>query len=699
MKTLCLFSAIAALCTSVCAFAGDIPVITKADKERAAQIVSRMTLEEKCLMISGKKDNFFTYPIERLGVPEINMADGPQGVRNYGSKRVNSTYYPCGIAVAASFDREVAKGVGTGIGYDAKARGIGIMLCPGVNIYRSPLCGRNFEYMGEDPYLASETAVNYISGIQERGVMSTIKHFAANNQEYDRHIVGSNVDERTLNEIYFPTFRKAVEQAKVAAVMTSYNPLNGVHAAENAWLIKDNLRRWGFEGIVMSDWVSTYSTLACALSGLDLEMPLGYAMNPSTLIPLVENGIVPESEIDEKCIHILQSFIAYGYLDGPIKDPSIPEDYEVSRSFAYRAAVEAPVLLKNEGAVLPLKGGRILLVGPNADCIPFGGGSGAMYPYKKYETTLYQGLKNLGCKVELRADVPADPAELKGIGTIICAVGFNSQTEKENADRAYSLDKDQLELLNRACESGRKVVVVVYSGGEVNFSGWADKVDAILMGWYTGQEGGKALADSLTGRVSPSGRLPFTFWGSLDKNPSTPYYHIKHLDASCYGSKAAARYEKDRHGRYLYADYAEGIFVGYRGIEKFGTKPLYPFGYGLTYSSFAYSDLKVAKSGDEVEVRFTIKNTGAVTASEAAQVYVAPQNPSIIRPARELKEYAKVKLSPGESREVVLKLPSSAFSYYDVQTHDWVIDRVDYLIEVGASALDIRLSEAIRFSR
>ncbi|MGN0188565.1 MAG: glycoside hydrolase family 3 C-terminal domain-containing protein, partial [Candidatus Cryptobacteroides sp.] len=362
--------------------------------------------------------------------------------------------------------------------------------------------------------------------------------------------------------------------------------------------------------------------------------------------------------------------------------------------FAYRAAVEAPVLLKNEGSVLPLKGGRILLVGPNADCIPFGGGSGAMYPYKKYETTLYQGLKNSGCKVDLRADVPADPAELKGIGTIICAVGFNSQTEKENSDRSYSLDKNQLELLKRAGESGKKVVVVVYSGGEIDLSPWADKADAILMAWYTGQEGGRALADILTGRVSPSGRLPFTFWGSLAKNPSTPYYSIRHLDSSCYG-KSAARYGKDRHGRFPYADYSEGIFVGYRAIGKFGSQPLYPFGYGLTYTTFEYSDLRVSKSGEDVEVKFSIRNTGKVTASEAAQVYVAPQNPSVIRPVRELKEYAKVTLAPGESREVVLSLPPSSFSHYDVGIHDWTVDRGGYLIEVGASALDIRLSEEV----
>ena len=243
-KVLILLSFAAAI---VSAEAKPIPVITQADKDRAAKIVSQMTLQEKCMLVAGKKDRFFTYAVKRLGVPEVNMADGPQGVRNYGTQRVNSTYYPCGIAIASSFNREIAKGVGTGIGNDAKSRGVGIMLCPGVNIYRSPLCGRNFEYYGEDPYLASEMAVNYISGIQEQGVMSTIKHFALNNQEYDRHHVSSDVDERTINEIYFPTFRAAVTEAKVGSVMTSYNLINGVHAAENPWLIRTNLKEaWGF---------------------------------------------------------------------------------------------------------------------------------------------------------------------------------------------------------------------------------------------------------------------------------------------------------------------------------------------------------------------------------------------------------------------------------------------------------------------
>ena len=668
------------------------PVVTQADKERAAALVKQMTLEEKCKFISGQREEFYTLSIERLGIPEVLMADGPQGVRSIGRTPTNSTYYPCGIALAATFNPQVAFGVGTGIGCDAKARGVGIMLCPGVNIYRSPLCGRNFEYMGEDPFLASETAVQYINGIQQQGVMATIKHFALNNQEYDRHAVSSGADERTMNEIYFPTFRKAVEQAHVGAIMTSYNPVNGQHAAENAWLINDNLRgKWGFDGFVMSDWISTYTPIGCAMSGLDLEMPNGYAMNYKTLKPLIDNGVIPESIIDEKCIHILQSFIAYGFLDKPMKDSSIPEDYAVSRQQAYQAAVEAPVLLKNEGA-LPIKGGKILLVGPNADYITFGGGSGAMHPLKKYEVTLYQGLRNLGKKYDilLRNGVPTDPAELKGVSTIIVAAGFNKNTEKENSDRKYALDSDQEKLIEEAVASGKKVLVIVYSGGEVDMHKWADKVDGILMAWYTGQEGGRALADIISGKVSPSGRLPFTYWGSLKKNPTTPYYHKAKLDESVYTKKEPGHYAP-RHAKYPFADYGEGVFVGYRGIEHFGIEPLYPFGYGLTYTTFDYSNPAAKKVENGFEVSFTLTNSGKVEAAEAVQVYVAPKSASIIRPARELKGMAKVKLAKGASETVTVSLPMDAFKYYDIFTHDWVVDPGQYEIQIAASATDIKL--------
>ena len=658
-------------------------IITQADKDRAAELVGKMTLDEKIDLISGKIDGFHTAAIERLGIPSVRMADGPQGVRN----KTNSTYYPCGIGLAASFSRDAAKGVGDGIGFDATARGVRIMLCPGVNIYRSPLCGRNFEYYGEDPFLASEIALNYIEGIQDHRVIATIKHFAANNQEYQRHRTGSCVDERTLNEIYFPTFRKAVEQGDVAAVMTSYNPLNGVHAAESSWLIKENLRKWGFEGIVMSDWKSTYSTLGVLTSGLDLEMPENFTTKPEMVKPLVENGVVPEAKLDLMCQHILQTFIAFGLLDQPAKDESIPEDYEHSRDMAYNAAVEAPVLLANKG-VLPLKKGRIVVLGPNANTVAYGGGSGRMDPIPGRNITPYAGLKALGKKynVQLIENTEFSADEQKAISkanAVVVVVGFNHDTERENHDRTYALPAGQNELIASAVALNKNTVVIINSGGEVDITPFKDKVAAIIMAWYGGQEGGKALADIISGKVSPSGKLPFTFWGSEEKNPAAQYYHA--LDPGVHKLSPSRN-------PYPHAVYSEGIFVGYRGVEKFGVEPMFPFGYGLSYSTFDYSAGSVVPTADGCEVVFTVKNTGKVDAKESVQVYVAPVKPSVMRPAFELKGFDKKLIAKGKSVEFRIPLTFSEFSYYDEESHSWKVDAGEYKLLVGSSSSDIRLS-------
>ncbi len=657
-------------------------IITQKDKDRASEIVSKMTLDEKIALISGKDDGFHTCAIPRLGIPSVRMADGPQGVRN----NTYSTYYPCGIGLAASFNRDVAKGVGDGIGFDATARGVRIMLCPGVNIYRSPLCGRNFEYYGEDPYLTSEIALNYIQGIQQHRVMATIKHFALNNQEYQRHRVGSVADERTMNEIYFPAFRKAVERGNVAAVMTSYNPVNEVHAAENAWLIKDNLRAWGFDGIVMSDWKSTYSTLGVLTSGLDLEMPENFTTRPEMVKPLVENGVVPEADLDQMCRHILQTFIAYGLLELPAKDESIPEDYEYSRKMAYNAAVEAPVLLVNNG-LLPLKKGRIVVLGPNANTVAYGGGSGRMDPIPGRNITPYAGLKALGKKydVELieRAEfTPADQNAIAKADAVIAVVGFNYDTELENHDRTYGLPAGQNELIAAAASLNKNTVVIINSGGEVDITPFKDDVAAIIMAWYGGQEGGKALADIISGKVSPSGRLPFTFWGSEEKNPAAQYYHAD--------TAAIHRLSKSR-PEYPHATYKEGLFVGYRGVEKFGVKPMFPFGFGLSYSSFAYADGSIVPTADGCEIILTVSNTGKVDAMEAVQVYVAPQSPSVMRPSYELKGFEKKLIAKGRSEEFRIPLSYQDFSYYDVASHSWKVDAGDYRILVGSSSSDIKI--------
>ena len=354
------------------------PVSAQTCRERAESLVSKMTLEEKASLVSGQVDGFHTAAIPRLGIPSIRMADGPQGVRN----KTRSTFYPCGISLASTWNPDLAREMGRGLALDARARGIGIMLGPGVNIYRSALCGRNFEYYGEDPVLASAIACGYIEGMQQNGVIATIKHFAANNQEYRRHATNSVVDERTLRELYFPVFKDAVQKAGVGAVMTSYNPLNGIHSAENRWLITDVLRKeWGFDGIVMSDWTSTYTTLGCMESGLDLEMPKGYWLNYKMIRELLDRGIVHERQLDEKCVHILSTLIRFGLLDRPAVDSALPLDNEECRRIAYATALEGPVLLKNAGA-LPLDRAalkRVVVIGPNADRIPFGGGSGQFH--------------------------------------------------------------------------------------------------------------------------------------------------------------------------------------------------------------------------------------------------------------------------------------------------------------------------------
>ena len=503
------------------------------------------------------------------------------------------------------------------------------MLGPGVNIYRSALCGRNFEYYGEDPYLASEIAVAYISGMQEQGVMSTIKHFALNNQEYHRYEVSSDADERTANEIYFPAFRKAVEKARVGAVMTSYNPINHVHAAENAWLIKDNLRAWGHEGIVMSDWSSTYTTPGCVNSGLDLEMPEGVVMNYEYIKPLIDRGVIRESAIDEKCREILQTFSAYGFLDGPMRDASIPEDYELSRKYAYEAALEGPVLLKNDG-ILPLapsEEGRIVVLGPNADVVPFGGGSGEMHPFKGRSISLLEGLKTLGKGYRIVQTNWKNPDRslLSKASVVIFAAGFNDAVEREGSDRTYQLPDGQNEAILSVAALNPNVVVVANSGGEFDIAPWRDKVRAILLAWYGGQEGGRALAAIISGAASPSGKLPFTWWGSNSKNPASAFYE------PCQPYDSPKRWRDFR-----YTEYKEGIFVGYRGVEKFGVLPDYPFGFGLSYSDFSYSDLRLKREGDGIAVSFRLTNTGSADASEAVQVYVSPINPSLPRPDREL---------------------------------------------------------------
>ena len=658
----------------------DIPYpVLQEHKDRAAELVSQMTLEEKCDYIGGSKDGFYIRPVERLGIPLIRMADGPQGVRN----NTKSTLFACGVAAAASWNEDVVYEMGVALGQDSRARGVHILLGPGVNIYRSPLCGRNFEYMGEDPALAGNTAAQYIKGVQSQGVMATVKHFALNNQEFNRHHTSSDADERTIYEIYFPAFKAAVD-AGVASVMSSYNLVNNVHAAENKWLLTDVLKEeWGFDGFVMSDWTSTYSTLGCVRSGLDLEMPHGFCFKYEHIKPLIETGVISEKDIDKKVEAILSSVIAYGFLDRPQLDTTIKEDHPYSREVAYKLSCESAVLLKNNGALPLKKGGKVALMGPRAEVIPCGGGSGAVDPI--YSISLSEGMSQLGedFPVTLIADDYKSKAkEIQAADAVVVSVGFDKKTEREDHDRTFTLPEGQDELIEFALANNDNVIVVVYSGGGIDMSRWQDKVSAIVMGWYPGQEGGLAIARMLAGEFSPSGRLPMTIESRLEDNPTYTNYYVE------------APMTKRGHST-LNVTYGEGVFVGYRGYEKNGVKPAYPFGHGLTYTTFEYSDLSAKAVKGGVEVAFTLTNTGDYDASEVAQVYVGEVKPTVPRPAKELKGYKKVFVKAGESAQVKVFLPKSAFAFYNVEVHDWTVNPGAFDINVGASVADIRLYEQV----
>lgn len=682
-----------AFCVFVCAFSlsAAAQTITLEHQRRAEELTRQMTLEEKLDYIGGYNE-FYIRPVPRLGIPEIRMADGPQGVRN----DTKSTLYPCGVAAAATWNRELVRQMGVSLGRDSRARGVHILLGPGVNIYRMPLCGRNFEYMGEDPYLTSRMAVEYIRGVQSQGVMATVKHFACNNEEYDRHHVSSEVDERTLNEIYFPAFKAAVKEAGVGSVMTSYNLLNGVHTAQSPYLIGQTLRQdWGFKGIVMSDWTSVYSPLQAAESGIDLEMPAGFCLNREKLLPLIESGAVTEDQIDAKVTAILRSLIAFGFFDRPQKDASIPEDDPSSDATSLAVASESIVMLENN-CILPLSGSQnIVLMGPYSTVVPCGGGSGSVEPIRT--VSLYDGLKAVpgfdvtyiptresiggGC-----LPIPKDAEDqISKASAVILSLGFDKTTEKENSDRCFSLPEDQLRLIDKARALNDNVIVIVCAGGSVEVASWRDKVSALLWGWYYGQQGGTALAQIISGEISPSGRLPMSFETRLEDNP-------------CYGSyypDSPHMKRADKDGKIV--TYKEGIFVGYRGYDRNGTAPLYPFGYGLTYGDVEYSDLSVRQDGDNVRLSFTLRNNGKHTASEVVQVYVGQRNPSLPRPLRELKQFSKVSLAPGESRRVSLGMSKYAFSHYDTATHSWTADSDIYTVSVGASERDIRLSADIEY--
>ena len=794
--------------------------ITDDAKRRAAELVSKMTLEEKLEYIGGYR-GFYIRPIERLGIPEIRMADGPQGVRN----NTKSTMFASGVAVAATWNKEAVHNMGIGLGQDCRARGVHILLGPGVNIYRSPLCGRNFEYFGEDPYLAAQTAVQYIKGVQSQGVMACIKHYAANNQEWDRHHASSDVDERTLHEIYLPAFRAAVEEAGVGSLMASYNLINTVHATENKYLNIDVLRKmWGFEGILMSDWTATYSAINAANGGLDLEMPKGRVMNYKHLKQSIENGVVDIRTIDEKVQHILQTLIAFGFFDRPQLDESISERNPFSDNASLELARNGIVMLKNDG-ILPLKSGKVAITGIQSKIIPTGGGSGFVRPFEtcsvtkglsqiesyktistddifthSLENRFYtsSNLKTPGLKaeyfntkncsgevvwsqtatsikhnwksgspreglvnkdgfsvrwsgvfcskedeelllelsgddgyrmfidnVEVMSDwrdhalskrtylfkakankkynirieyfdssrdarvafeifnkgyIKQNAKAFKAADAVVVCVGFDSSTEKEGRDRKFELPYEQGKFINDVAAINPNVIVVVNAGGGFEMASWMNSAKAILLAWYPGQEGGQALAEIISGKLSPNGHLPISIERKLEDNPTWGSYYAN-LDVDT------------RRSPYKRINYKEGVFLGYRGYDRKEVKPLFPFGYGLSYTTFEYSNMKVTPSADGYLVEFDVTNTGKMDSAEVVQVYVGYNDKTVPHPVKQLKGYDKAMIKKGATHHFAINIPYKDLAYYDIFTQGWADASKDVVIYVGSSSEEIHFKQ------
>jgi beta-glucosidase len=667
--------------------APDSPAI----EAQARAMVSKLTLEQKIELIGGVED-MYTHAIPNINLPRFKMSDASVGVRTWGP----TTAYAGGVGLAASWDPELARRIGEGLGKDARARSVNFLLGPGVNIARSPIAGRNFEYLSEDPFLNATLDVPFIQGVQSQGVIATVKHYALNNQEFNRHNASSDVDERTMREIYFPAFEAAVTKAHVDAVMNSYNLVNGVHATQNDFLNLQVLKgEWGFQGVLMSDWDATYDGVAACNNGLDLEMPSPKFMNAKNLIPAVQSGQVKESTIDEHVLRLLRDELRYGFTTRPQFD-SADSTYSVAdRPLALDEALESITLLKNQEKILPLDPAKIkniALIGPNVyPAVTGGGGSSHATPFEP--VSILTGIASLlgpDAHVFYSPTLPDTDEEKKAVvqaDVVVVALGFDARTEGEGHDRTFTLPAGQDALVEQVVAANPRTVVLLTGGGGMDLSHWIDKVPALLHLYYPGQEGGAAVAQILFGQHNPEGKLPVSFDRSWETNPSAKWYSGDPKNNTILNTTGEDGKPKDYTIEHI--QYGDKLMVGYRYWTTTGRHPLFPFGYGLSYTTFKFSRLQApatAASGSTVSVSFDVTNTGKVAGAEVAQLYVSDPSAQVDRPERELKGFAKVRLAPGETQHVTLALDARAFSYWDTPAHKWIIDPGKFILRVGDSS-------------
>ena len=658
-------------------------------------LLTELTLEEKASLTSGSSF-WYTAPVERLGIPKIMVSDGPHGLRAQPGEgdhlglggSLPATCFPTASAVASTWNPDLLRRIGQALAQEARACNLSVILGPGVNMKRSPLCGRNFEYFSEDPFLAGELAVGIVNGIQSREVGTSVKHYAANNQETDRLRVDAQVDERTLREIYLPAFERVVRTEQPWTVMCSYNKVNGKSASENIWLLDTVLRgEFGFEGLVVSDWGAVYHRVPALLAGTDLEMPPAVGRSPEAVVAAVQSGEVPTEVLDARVREVLE-LVAKGM---PVLDLDESFDADAHHTLAREAAAESVVLLKNDG-VLPLPAdAKIGVVGEFARKPRFqGAGSSQVNPthvdalldelravYGEVAFAAGYGLGETGDDAALLADAERVAASAQ---TVVMVIGLPGADESEGFDRTHmNLPANQLAALVTVAAANPNVVVVLVNGSTVVLGEVTPHAKALVEAWLGGQAAGGAIADVLTGRVNPSGRLAETIPHRLEDNSS-------HLNFP--GDSQVVRY-------------GEGLFIGYRGYDQAHRDVAFPFGFGLSYTTFTMSDLQVATRGSVSDgtlaatVTVTVTNTGTVPGAEVVQVYVADVESSVARPVRELKGFAKVFLESDASQSVSIVLDQRAFSFWSTKLRRWVVEAGDFEIGVGPSSRHLPLSETV----
>lgn len=660
--------------------------------EKIRELVSKMTLEEKAAMCSGA-DFWHTETVERLGIPASMVSDGPHGLRKQDDKAdhlgvnesIKAVCFPAGCGTAASFNRELLIEMGTALGKECQAEGVSVILGPAVNIKRSPLCGRNFEYYSEDPCLATEIAGALIHGVQSQNVGTSIKHFLANNQETRRLSSDSRIDERTLHEIYLAAFEGAVKKEKPWTVMCSYNRINGTYAAQNHKYLTEVLRdQWNFDGYVMSDWGAVNNRVEDLKAGLDLEMPSSSGTNDKLIVEAIQKGELDESVLDTAVERILN--IVFRYEEN--RDKTAVFDRDKDHELARKVAQETIVLLKNDG-VLPLQEGeKIAFIGEYVKKPRYqGGGSSHINSHKVTAAwdilkdmpgiTYAQGYEDTQDVTDEKLLEEAVQTAAKAKVAVIFA-GLPDSFESEGYDRSHMRMPDcQNELIAKVAAVQPNTIVVLHNGSPVEMP-WVDQVKGIVEAYLGGQAVGGAVCDILFGKVNPSAKLPESFPKKLEDNPS----YLSYI------------------GEGDMVEYREGIFVGYRYYDKKKMDVLFPFGYGLSYTTFAYSNLRLdkkeMKDTDTVTVSVDVTNTGDRTGKEIVQLYVADRESTVIRPEKELRDFAKVELAPDETKTVSFTLGKRAFAYYNTTIHDWHVETGDFDILIGKSSRDIVLSESVK---